>query len=97
MYTPNMQYITTTQLRTMTTDLIASLAAGESVDLVHRSKIVGKIEPKTTQSKPFTKKDVEDLITLARKMNLPKLSYKQRGINYRRHIMQKYGQGLSRH
>lgn len=90
-----MQYITTTQLRTMSSDLIAALAAGDKVDLIHRSRVVGEIKPKTSQSKPFTKKDVAELILLAKKMNLPKLSYKERERNYRQHMMKKYGKSLS--
>lgn len=92
-----MQYITTTQLRTMSHQLIQALDAGEEIELVHRSRVVGEIKPKTFVSKPFTQKDIDDLIVLAKKMNLPKLSYKERERNYRKHIMEKYGKGLSRH
>ena len=41
-----MQTITTTQLRTKSSELIKSLEKGDSISLIHRSKIVGVIKPK---------------------------------------------------
>ncbi len=55
-----MNYITTTELRTKTTWLVAILKKGESVFLIHRSKIIGEIRPIRKQ-KPFTKYDTEKL------------------------------------
>ncbi|MCL4390262.1 MAG: hypothetical protein M1484_02530 [Patescibacteria group bacterium] len=87
-----MQYITTTQLRTMTTDLIASLAAGESVELVHRSKIVGEIKPKKLDPRPF---DPNEFFRIMKGSKLKKYTTAQMERNYREHIMKKYGQGFS--
>lgn len=92
-----MQYITTTQLRTMSTDLIAALSEGYEIDLFHRSRKVGKIVPDKYPGKVFTKKSAEDLKKLAEKMNLPKLSQKQLEKNYRDHMARKYGKNISRH
>ena len=87
-----MQYITTTELRTMSKKLLELLRNGNSVDLVHRSKIVGEIKPKTYDPKPF---DPDKVAEIAKKLNLPKLSYAQRERRYRTHLMKKYGKGLS--
>ena len=40
-----MQYIAATKLRTKTPELIETLRQGNSVDLLYRSKVVGKISP----------------------------------------------------
>ncbi len=89
-----MQYITTTELRTKSKELVKVLQEGHSVDLIHRSKVVGEFKPKK-EAKPLTKKDIQDLKKLANQLDLPKLSYKERERRYRKHLMEKYGQGLS--
>lgn len=86
-----MNYLTTTQLRTKSSDLVDILLAGESVELIHRSKIIGEIRPKKSEVKLFNAKRV---LELAKKMNLPKLSYQERERRYRRHLEKKYGQNL---
>lgn len=89
-----MNYITTTQLRTKSSELISSLSKGESIFLVHRSKIIGEIKPKEV-IKPLTKGDIKELQKLAAELNLPKTSYKEREKKYRSHLVKKYGQSLS--
>lgn len=89
-----MQVITTTELRTKSKELVKTLQEGRSVDLIHRSKIVGEVKPKA-EEKPLTAEDVKQLQKLVEEMNLPKLSYKQRDRIYRKHLMEKYGKGLS--
>lgn len=89
-----MNYITTTDLRTKSSELIEALKKGNSVSLIHRSKIVGEIKPKK-QARPLTQKDILQLKKLAKELNLPKLSYKERERRYRKHLMEKYGKGLS--
>lgn len=91
-----MDYITTTQLRTKSSELVSELKKGKKVSLIHRSKVVGKIEP-TLTSKPLTKEGIKQLKKLAKELNLPQLSYKERERRYRKHMEEKYGQGLSRH
>ncbi len=89
-----MQVITTTQLRTKSKELVKTLKEGHSVDLIHRSKVVGEFKPKK-ETKPLTKKDIQDLKRLANQLDLPKLSYKERERRDRKHLMEKYGQNLS--
>jgi antitoxin (DNA-binding transcriptional repressor) of toxin-antitoxin stability system len=90
-------YITTTELRTKTAELISLLAAGSDVNLIHRSKIVAKIAPQKDDSRVLTNSDIIKIKTLAEKLNLPKLSYEQRQRMYRTHLLKKYGKSLSRH
>jgi hypothetical protein len=89
-----MQVITTTQLRTKSKQLIKTLEEGYSVDLIHRSKVVGEIKPKD-EPKVLTLKDIKQIEKIADELNLPKTTYAQREKNYRKHIMDKYGKGLS--
>lgn len=89
-----MQYITTTELRTKSKKLVEVLREGRSVDLVHRSRVVGRVQP-IQEPKPLTKEGIEKIKKLAKKLNLPKLSYRERERRYRKHIMEKYGQSLS--
>lgn len=90
-----MNLITTTELRTKMPEVIVALLSGESIDLIHRSRMVGKIIPDKNRTKIFTQKDFEDLQRITKKMNLPKLSQKQMEKNYKEHMMNKYGKGLS--
>ncbi len=90
-----MQYLTTTQLRTQSTDLVKALLAGQSINLIHRSKVVGEISPVVSEINPLTEKDILEIKSLAQNLNLPKLSYNQREKIYRRRLTQKYGRGLS--
>ncbi len=86
-----MQYITTTDLRTKSSQLVDTLKKGTSVSLIHRSKVIGKIQPEQ-ESKPFDAKKFKKLVN---SLNLPKTTYAQREKIYRKHLMEKYGQGLS--
>lgn len=88
-----MNTITATELRTKTPELIEALAAGYTVDFVHRSRIIGAIKPREKTIKLF---DVKRMERIARKLNLPKLSDKEIDRRYRKHIMEKYGKGLLR-
>ena len=88
-----MNYISTTDLRTQSRKLIATLKKGESVSLIYRSKGVAEIKPKK-EVKVFTKSSIKKLRELVRKLNLPKISYKERDRLYRKHLMEKYGKGL---
>lgn len=87
-----MQVVTTTQLRTKSKDLVKTLAEGRSIDLIHRSRIVGTIKPAGEKPNIFNAKKVAQI---AKDMNLPGLSYAQREKRYREHLMKKYGKGLS--
>jgi len=89
-----MNYITTTDLRTKSKQLVKTLQEGGTVNLLHRSKIIGEIRPKQ-ETRALTKADINELKELAKKLNLPKITYRERGKNYRKHLMVKYGKGLS--
>ncbi|MBI2010611.1 MAG: hypothetical protein HYS86_05590 [Candidatus Chisholmbacteria bacterium] len=89
-----MQVITTTELRTRSKDLIKTLQEGRSVGLIHRSKVVAEIKP-VYDAKPLTEEGVKRIQEAAKKLNLPKLAYKEREKIYRKHLRQKYGMDLS--
>lgn len=91
MYICNMQMITTTELRTKSKKLVKSLNEGKSVDLIHRSKIVAEIRPKT-QVKFFDFKKIEDIV---KKLNLPYLTDREIENRYRKTMEEKHVKGLS--
>jgi len=86
-----MQYITTTELRTKSKQLVEVLLEGRSVDLIHRSKVVGEIKPKIYDPKPF---DADKFLKIVEKLNLPKLTPRQIEARYRKAMMKKHGQNL---
>jgi antitoxin (DNA-binding transcriptional repressor) of toxin-antitoxin stability system len=87
-----MDYITTTDLRTKSSELVQALEEGHAVKLVHRSKIVGIISP-PQNDKPF---DVDALKALLKKMKpFPEISEGDRKEEYRKHMEKKYGKGVS--
>lgn len=86
-----MQYITTTDLRTKSSQLVNILKNGGSVSLIHHSKVIGKIQP-DQEPKPFDAKKFKKLVN---GLNLPKTTYTQREKIYRKHLMEKYGPNLS--
>jgi hypothetical protein len=87
-----MNQITTTQLRTHSSALIEALLAGKSIELIHRSKKLGVISLSKT-SEHHT--DYKRLIKNVKALNFPFISYANREKMYRKHLMEKYGQGLS--
>ena len=87
-----MDYITTTQLRTKSSELVKALLEGRSVDLIHRSKVVGTIKPDKEEPKVFNAKRFAKLV---KEMNLPPTTYTERKKRYRKHLMNKYGKGIS--
>lgn len=89
-----MQVITTTELRTKSKQLVKTLQEGRSIELIHRSKLIGEIKPKINDPKPF---NPDEFAKIAKRLNLPKLSYKERERRYRAHLMKKYGKSLPRY
>lgn len=87
-----MQYITTTELRTKSKKLVELLREGHSVELIHRSKVVGEIKPKIYDPKPFNAKR---FLKIVEKLNFPKLTPRQIETRYRKAMMKKHGQNLS--
>lgn len=91
-----MQLITTTELRTKSKELIATILSGQSVNLIHRSKVIAEVRPKKKEPKVFTAKDAAEIRRIAKKLNLPKLSDKEIDRRYREAMIKKHGQGLPR-
>lgn len=85
-----MDYITTTELRTKSSQLVKALKGGSSVKLIHRSKVIGVFEPQK-EEKPFDpiafKKAIKNL-------HLPQTTYAEREKIYRKHLEEKYGKGI---
>lgn len=91
-----MEYITTTQLRTKSSQLISDLRKGKKVSLVHRSQVVGEITPTSSIEEKVifdVEKFKEAMKALRPKKLIPR---KDREKIYRKHLMEKYGKGLSR-
>lgn len=87
-----MNLITATELRTKSKELIDTLLSGRSVDIIHRSRIVGVIKPKKVEEKVF---DAQRFLKLVKQINFPRLSVKERERRYRQHLERKYGKNLS--
>ncbi|EKD52609.1 MAG: hypothetical protein ACD_61C00292G0003 [uncultured bacterium] len=90
-----MNLITTTELRTKSNELINTLLSGRSVNLIHRSRIIGEVSPKKNLGKAFTQKDAENIQKLSRKLNLPIISDEEIEKRYRKAMMKKHGQYFS--
>lgn len=89
-----MSFFTTTDLRTKSSQLVKALKNGTTISLIHRSKIVGKIEP-VLEPEPiiFNAQEFQEFLkTLGL---IKKLSLKERERRYRQYLQQKYGQNLS--
>lgn len=87
-----MDYITTTELRTKSSQLVQTLKNGGNVRLIHRSKVVGNILP-IQEPKPF---DAERFSAIIKDLKPAKLiPRKDRDKVYRKHLMEKYGKNIS--
>lgn len=87
-----MQYITFTELRTNSKRLAQALSEGLSVNLIHRSRLIGRIDP-VQEPKPFDPDMFEKFLdSIKPKKLVPK---KDRDRIYRKHLEEKYGEGLS--
>lgn len=88
-----MNYITTTQLRTETPELILALTNGQSVDLIHRSQVIGEVRPKkVAKTKLFNS---QRMMKIVESMNLKPMTIKQAEKNYRNYMFKRHGQGIS--
>lgn len=86
-----MNYITTTELRTRSSELIDFLLAGETVNLIHRSSIVGTIVPVEEEVGNLTKEDIRKIAQTLILLNLPTTTLSKRAKNYHLHLKKKYG------
>lgn len=89
-----MEYITTTSLRTQSSKLVQALQRGSSVSLIHRSKVIGVIEPAKAERKPF---DVEGFKKAVHDFNKGRriIPRHEREKIYRKHLEEKYGKRVS--
>lgn len=86
-----MNYISTTGLRTQSSELIDALLAGQSVDLIHRSKLVGRVVPILKKGK-----QKGDFVSFIKSLPRTKpTTEKEREKIYRKHMVDKYGKYLS--
>ena len=87
-----MNYITTTDLRTKSKDILKALEEGRSINLIHRSKIVGEIKPASNINlKTINANLLEDKI---QQLDLPRLTLKEIDRGYRAAMRKKHGKGL---
>lgn len=87
-----MNLITTTELRTKIPEVITMLLAGRSVDIVHRSQIVGAITPKISQTKTISSRILQKKIDA---LDFPPITDNEIDRRYRAAMKKKHGQGLS--
>jgi antitoxin (DNA-binding transcriptional repressor) of toxin-antitoxin stability system len=87
-----MNYITTTDLRTQSPELIAQLKKGSKVTLIHRSTIIGVITPVQTTSRLFDASTFKKVI--GNGLSISK-DEKERTKTYEKHLKDKYGKHLS--
>jgi len=84
-----MEYITATELRTKTKELVKYLKGGNSTSLIYKSKIVGIVSP-IKEKRP--KVVDEHFIEIMKKMSTNTVTTKkQREQIYRKHLIDKYG------
>ncbi len=87
-----MNFITTTDLRTKSSQLVDSLKKGETVSLIHRSTVVGKITPNNDEDiKTINAKKLAEKVT---NLNFPNLTLREVDTKYREAMRKKYGKGL---
>jgi antitoxin (DNA-binding transcriptional repressor) of toxin-antitoxin stability system len=90
-----MEYVTTTGLRTKSSQLVSSLKKGDSVTLVHRSQIIGTITPQQSEAPKVNEKKLEAFLKSVKpKKLIPK---NKRESVYRANLEKKYGKNISRH
>ena len=87
-----MNYITTTDLRTQSPELIAQLKKGGKVTLIHRSSVIGVITPVVSSSRVFDvasfKKIIGNGLSVSERIH-------DRNKVYENHLKEKYGKRLS--
>lgn len=88
-----MQYITSTDLRTQSNELINTLMQGGSVTLIHRSKPVGIIQSikASSESKVI---DFDKIIQSVKQMGMPSLSDAEIDKKYRAAMIKKHGKHI---
>ncbi len=88
-----MNYLNTSDLRKKTLVLRDSLKRGESVYLLHRSKVIGIVEPYEQEPKVATLAQLRKVVALL--STGKKISYTKRKEIYLKHLTDKYGKDIS--
>ena len=88
-----MDYITTTDLRTKSSQLVSQLKKGKTVSLIHRSQVIGEIKP--AQKEAVTITDIKAFRAFLDSIRPKKLiPRKDREKVYRKRLLEKYGKNL---
>ena len=92
-YINGMQNIISADFGSKSSEVVKTLKKGDSISVIHDSKVIGKIEPAIPDPKPF---DPEKFREILKKFKPKKIIPRsQREKVYRQHLMEKYGKGLS--
>ena len=85
-----MQVITTTELRTKAKELVKALNEGHSINLIHRSRVVGELKPVNSGAPVITDltQFKKHLSGLTPKNKVPR---SKRETSIRQHLEKKYG------
>lgn len=86
-----MQYITTTELRTKSSKVVQTLREGGTLRLIHRSRVVGEIQP-VQEPQPFNPEAFERFLDSIKPKKLIPQKYREK--IYRKHLEEKYGKNL---
>lgn len=87
-------YMTTTDLRRKTPQLVQILSQGGTVSLVHRSKVIGTVKPvENNQPKPVDIEAFKKALAALRPIKI--IPRRDRERIYRKHLEEKYGKGIS--
>lgn len=89
-----MNYISTTELRTKSVELIQQLKEGKSVTLIHRSEVVATIVPEVSEDSELKRKKAA-LRFLEIAGSMPRISPEKSDEIYRKHMEGKYGKNIS--
>lgn len=89
-----MDYITTTGLRTQSSELVNALRRGGSVSLIHRSKVIGSIVSEdASEAPPINVGEFRKFLKSIKPTKLIPRSQRERV--YRANLIKKYGKIIS--
>jgi antitoxin (DNA-binding transcriptional repressor) of toxin-antitoxin stability system len=89
----SMQYITTTELRTQSAQLVKQLNKGNKIVLMHRSRVIGFISPETKIASPIKPEELKSVLKNIRPKKL--IPESKREIVYKANLLSKYGKDIS--
>ena len=87
-----MNYLSTTDLRTKSAKLRDSLKKGKRTFLLHRSKVIGVVEPYERKEFVSTEKNLKKFIESFHTGK--NYSYKKRNEMFQKHLEGKYGENI---